>query len=53
MERRGFTLDGVVVAPDIGTAEAIYFAEKQGSAPFTHLRPALPPNMGLCLPALV
>lgn len=54
MERRGFIADDVVVAPDIETAEAFYFSERQGGAPFTRFAAgpagkhgAMPAGMGL------
>ncbi|WP_319518352.1 DUF2628 domain-containing protein [uncultured Martelella sp.] len=46
MERRGFTLDDVVVAPDIETAEAMYFADRADHRPVTDFAPGLAGNHG-------
>ena len=54
MERRGFMADDVVVAPDIETAEAIYFAGRSEKPVFTDFtsgpagnRSAMPSGIGL------
>ncbi|MBB4121116.1 DUF2628 domain-containing protein [Martelella radicis] len=54
MERRGFTPDGVIVAPDLETAEAIYFSGRDEHPIFTGFAPgpavkhgSMPSGIGL------